>query len=85
MPISISVSDSSIPACLPPAPCRLNSHAHGADVGDDLFRRGLDFFQARAFGGLGPGDFMHENRAGYAAPSRRVQAVLDGYVVVDET
>lgn len=63
---------------------RFDGHAHGADVGDDLFGDGLDFRQFSALFSFGTGDLMDENRTGYAAAARRIQAVPDGDVIIDD-
>ena len=55
---------------------------HGAHVVDHPLSCGLDLLQRGALFRLGPGDLMDKKGSGDAAPSRGVQAVLDGDVVV---
>ena len=63
---------------------RFNGHPHGADIGDDLFSDGFDFRQFGPLFRFGPGDLMDEDRTGYTAAACRIQAVPDGYVIIDD-
>ena len=59
-------------------------HAHRADVLDDIFGTRFDFGEGGALFGTRPCDLMDKDRPGDAAPACRIEAVLDGDIVVDD-
>ena len=63
---------------------RGDCHAHRADIFDDVLGTCFDLGERGALFGTRSCDLMDEDRAGDAAPARRIEAVLDGDVIVDD-
>ena len=63
---------------------RFNSHPHRTDIGNDLFSDRFDFRQFGPLFRFCTCNLMDEDRTGYAAAARRIQAIPNGYVIVDD-
>src|SRR5690606_18655321 len=59
-------------------------HSHASDLPDHLVGDRLHLFQGGAAGCQGAGDLVDEDGAGNSPAARRVGAVFDGHVVVDD-
>jgi hypothetical protein len=64
------------------SPGRRERHPEAAPVLVDLAGNSRDFGERAARGSLGTGDLLRQDCDAYTAAAGRVEAVLDGYVVV---
>ena len=63
---------------------RGDRHAHRADVPDDIFGTRFDFGEGGALFGTRSCNLMDKDRSSDATSARRIEAVLDGDIVVDD-
>ena len=59
-------------------------HAHRAGALVDLVAERLEALQIGARFGCGADDLLHHQRAGNAAPARRIKRVLDRHIVIGD-